>query len=380
MVHGAKGTLRAVPVRWSNPGALDGAAATALLRSAERGTTEMLAALDGTPLLVVDLGDHPDLRTRPPQRLAGVVVGVLHRPAGEPAPAGVDVALCTGPSGQEPPGWVATQDPDAALDRLATATARSPRAAAILCEVLRLGEALPLADAGGADTGLLVESLAYSTLQSGPELGTWLATREATRPGTPPAVETEPAVVIERRGDQLWLTLNRPHVRNAVDARLRDELVTALALAATDPTVTAVHLAGAGPDFSSGGDLREFGTRPDGATAHLVRTTRSPASLLARLSGRTVAHLHGQCVGAGIELPAFAGRVVATADTVVWLPELGFGLMPGAGGTVSVARRIGRQRTAWLALSGARMRAPAALAWGLVDEVVPSERADLAPG
>ena len=49
------------------------------------------------------------------------------------------------------------------------------------------------------------------------------------------------------------------------------------------------------------------------------------------------------------------------------LPELGMGLVPGAGGTVSLPRRIGRQRTAWLALSGERIDAETALAWGLVD-------------
>jgi enoyl-CoA hydratase/carnithine racemase len=79
--------------------------------------------------------------------------------------------------------------------------------------------------------------------------------------------------------------------------------------------------------------------------------------------------VHGACVGAGVELPAFAARVVARADARFWLPELGLGLVPGAGGTVSLPRRIGRQRTAWLALSGRPIDARTALAWGLIDEV-----------
>ena len=56
------------------------------------------------------------------------------------------------------------------------------------------------------------------------------------------------------------------------------------------------------------------------------------------------------------------------------LPEVGLGLVPGAGGTVSLPRRIGRQRTAWLALVGRRLAAEEALAWGLVDEVAPRRR------
>ena len=76
-------------------------------------------------------------------------------------------------------------------------------------------------------------------------------------------------------------------------------------------------------------------------------------------------------MGAGIEVPAFAGRVVATADAAIALPELGAGLVPGAGGTVSIPRRIGRHRTALLGLTGSPIDAPTALAWGLVDAVEP---------
>jgi enoyl-CoA hydratase/carnithine racemase len=74
-------------------------------------------------------------------------------------------------------------------------------------------------------------------------------------------------------------------------------------------------------------------------------------------------------VGSGIELPAFAGRVLAAPDTQVRLPELALGLIPGAGGTVSITARIGRHRTALLGLTGAPVDADTALAWGLVDEL-----------
>jgi enoyl-CoA hydratase/carnithine racemase len=130
-----------------------------------------------------------------------------------------------------------------------------------------------------------------------------------------------------------------------------------------------VILRGAGPAFCGGGDLAEFGTLPDPATAHGIRSTRSPGRLLAQCAERVRAELHGACVGAGIELPAFARRVVATRDAFFQLPELGMGLVPGAGGTVSLPRRIGRQRTAYLALSGLRLDADTAHRWGLVDEI-----------
>ena len=79
--------------------------------------------------------------------------------------------------------------------------------------------------------------------------------------------------------------------------------------------------------------------------------------------------MHGACIGAGVELPAFAARVVASEGAFFQLPELSMGLVPGAGGTASLPGRIGRQRTAWMALTGERVDLVMALRWGLVDEV-----------
>jgi enoyl-CoA hydratase/carnithine racemase len=151
---------------------------------------------------------------------------------------------------------------------------------------------------------------------------------------------------------------------------MRDALTAALAAAAREPGVRVV-LAGAGPDFCTGGDLDEFGSRPDPAIAHLVRLTRSPALLLHQMSARATALLHGACLGAGIELPAFAGQVIAAGDARLGLPELRLGLIPGAGGTVSLTRRISRWRTAYLALTGLSLSAEDALSWGLIDAITP---------
>jgi enoyl-CoA hydratase/carnithine racemase len=136
-----------------------------------------------------------------------------------------------------------------------------------------------------------------------------------------------------------------------------------------DPSIAHVDLYGNGPAFCSGGDLAEFGTSRDPAQAHLLRVARSPAALLQLCGPRVTAHLHGACVGVGVEPAAFAGRVLAAPDTVVRLPEVGMGLIPGAGGTASLPVRVGRERTAYLALTGVPLSAEEALGWGLVDEV-----------
>jgi len=251
----------------------------------------------------------------------------------------------------------------AALAALRASVAANPLASLTLVQLLRWSGALCPADA------VLAESLAYSALQSGPEFAAWLRQRPPRRPRAP---EPGAAVRVSRCGGRLMLQLNRPAKRNAFSAEMRDALCEALQLALRDESLRSVELRGAGAAFCSGGDLDEFGTLPDPVTAHAVRSTRSPALLLAACAPRARAWLHGACVGAGVELPAFCARVAAHPDAFFALPEVGMGLVPGAGGTASLPRRIGRQRTAWLALSGARIDAGTALRWGLVDELAPT--------
>jgi len=264
------------------------------------------------------------------------------------------------------PAFDVVVESDEELARIAETAARTPIAAATCAQLLRLGAWRDL------EAGLVAESLAYATLQGGPEFAAWLAARREARAGRPARGAPEAAPLrVARDGERLRLTLDRPARRNAFSAALRDALVEALALAAEDASLREIVLDGAGPAFCAGGDLDEFGTRPDPATAHAVRTTRSAARALAACAPRVVAVVHGACVGAGLELAAFAGRVRVRPDARFALPELALGLVPGAGGTVSLPRRIGRHRTAWLALTGTAIDATTALDWGLADELAP---------
>jgi enoyl-CoA hydratase/carnithine racemase len=153
---------------------------------------------------------------------------------------------------------------------------------------------------------------------------------------------------------------------------MRDGLIDALRVAVADSALHEVRISGRGASFCSGGDLSEFGSAPDPVTAHLVRSSRSVGAWMARCAQKITADVHGRCIGAGIELAAFAGHVRASQDTLISLPEVQMGLIPGAGGTFSIARRIGRHRSAYLALSGCAISAQTALEWGLVDELAMS--------
>jgi enoyl-CoA hydratase/carnithine racemase len=258
------------------------------------------------------------------------------------------------------PPWadVAAEDGVAAVDDVLGVVERNPVAATALVLCLRQGS-------GSLGQGLVAESATYSVLQAGAEFKKW----RAERPVRAHQPEPGPAVRVVRQGGRLDLVLNRPHVRNALDRALRDGLLEGLALAAADPSLTEVVLRGEGPSFCSGGDLDEFGSFTNPASAHVVRLATSIGRSIDALGPRLVAVVHGPCAGSGVELPAFAARVVARPDFTAALPEVGLGLIPGAGGTVSITRRVGRHRMALLSLSGRRITATTALGWGLVDAV-----------
>lgn len=306
--------------------------------------------------MAVDLDGAPP----PPPELAAAVaslpVVILGLRTGEPDPGSI---------GHADPGWielidVAVDPTSGEAGDLEATLASNPIASTTVALLLRGSARRTLPD------GLVAESAAYSTLQAGPEFARWRAEHPIRRR----ADSAEPRVRCDRHGAALEVVLTRPAAANALDALMRDHLHDVLLLALADPSIERVVLSGEGPSFCSGGDLNEFGSRSDPASAHLVRLHRSLARLLAALGPRLTARVHGACMGSGVELPAFAAHVEASADARFALPEIGLGLLPGAGGTVSLPARIGRHRTAWLALTGRSIDAATARSWGLVDEVV----------
>ena len=174
---------------------------------------------------------------------------------------------------------------------------------------------------------------------------------------------------VMREAGSLCVVLDDPARRNAFSGRMREALLDAMELAEADPTIESVTLRGSGPAFCAGGDLDEFGTAKDLVAAYMVRLARAPWRVIDRIASKVTVYAHGACVGAGTEIAAYAGRVVAAPDAFFALPEVRMGLVPGAGGSVSVPRRIGRWRAAWLMLTGDRLPAATALRWGLADDI-----------
>ena len=302
------------------------------------------ALLDG-PLAFVDLaatGEAPDQLALPPCPVIGL------GDAAHPLAASLDAVI-------EPPVSAAG---------LAEQVLAMPLAAAVIVQLLRLLPSLPPGEA------LTAESLAYAVLQGSAEHRGWLAARERA------VQRSEGAVQLVRSGARLTVTLDHPASGNAIDRAMRDALYDAFTLASLDPDLRQISLRGAGRTFSLGAELGEFGTTSDPALAHDIRARTLPAHALARCADKLDVHVQGCCVGAGLEMAAWARRFTAAPDAWFQLPELAMGILPGAGGCVSLTRRIGRQRTVLLILSGKRISARQALGWGLIDVIVDQPPAD----
>lgn len=244
-----------------------------------------------------------------------------------------------------------------ALESVVRAIVAQPFPAAAFCQLLRATAQMTVHDA------IMMESLTYAALQASNDHLQW---RRKHQPGV---VASAGAIDVERDGDCLIVTMNRPDERNAIDRHMRDALREAFELVRLDHSIGKVELCGAGRFFSVGADLREFGTTLDPLTAHAIRMRTLPCIPMARRAEIFNVHINGGAVGSGLELAAFAGRVTCSSESWFQLPEMSMGILPGAGGCVSIPRRIGRQRTALLVLSGKRINAETALRWGLVDAI-----------
>jgi enoyl-CoA hydratase len=174
------------------------------------------------------------------------------------------------------------------------------------------------------------------------------------------------------------VTLDRPEVLNAYNVAMRDDLYAALGAADEDPEVRALVLRGRGPAFSTGGDVREFGTAPSPIVARAVRWRRDVWGRLLALRAATVAAVHGYAVGGGMEMALLCDLCVAADDARFALPETGLGMIPGVGGTQTLPRHAGLARALGLVLTGGWLDARAAQAAGLVQRVVPRAELDLA--
>ncbi|MCA4759087.1 enoyl-CoA hydratase/isomerase family protein [Mycobacterium sp. SMC-2] len=170
------------------------------------------------------------------------------------------------------------------------------------------------------------------------------------------------------------VSLNRPHRHNAVTDALFDALSTTVRRYLDDPAVGCLLLRGEGPSFCSGRDTAELGHRAGGEDDFtFVRAHQRLRLDMLDATKPIVAAVQGAALGGGFEM-ALAADIRIIADNAVFgLPEVELGLVPDTGGTQILPALVGPARAKYLVLSGTRIDAATAYAWGLAEELVPAD-------
>lgn len=187
-------------------------------------------------------------------------------------------------------------------------------------------------------------------------------------------------ISLEREGDVVRLTLNRPDKLNAQTVAMWQYLARLGAELAVDNTIRVLVVAGAGRSFSAGIDITTFTAAPEDAAAASDTAPMSGVDSILAIQRAftwleeapypTVAKVQGHAFGAGMQLALACDIRIAADDAKMGLLELNWGLMPDLGGTVWLPRLVGPAKALELMLTGARLPADELLALGIVNRVV----------
>jgi len=181
------------------------------------------------------------------------------------------------------------------------------------------------------------------------------------------------SVLLEVRAPLAWITVNRPEKLNALNREVVTGIARAAEAALADPAVRVLAVTGAGEKaFVAGADIAEMAAMGPAEAQEFSRFLQRALDLLERAGKPVLAAVNGFALGGGCEL-AMACHVRLAADTASFgQPEVGLGLIPGAGGTQRLPRLVGRGKALDLILTGERIPAAEAHRIGLVDRIVPA--------
>lgn len=168
-----------------------------------------------------------------------------------------------------------------------------------------------------------------------------------------------------------YITLNRPSVLNALNQQMMADIVTALEGFEEDDNVSATIIHGNGRAFAAGADVNELAT----ATPVELEQTNQFAvwDRIMQIKKPVIAAVHGFAFGGGFELALLCDVIFAAEDTTFAFPEIHLGVMPSAGGTQRLTKRMGKAKAIeWLWL-GEPMTAKEALQYGVINRIIPGE-------
>jgi len=178
-------------------------------------------------------------------------------------------------------------------------------------------------------------------------------------------------LVVSKNKSIVYLTLNRPHVLNAVNSDLLLDLRTELIKLKNDTTVKGIFITGSGEKaFSAGADIEFLNSASPLEVRELAELAISVNSQIENLGKTSIALINGFALGGGLELAESCMLRLAVSSAKLGHPEVRIGAVAGWGGTTRLPRLIGKGRAAELLLTGKMISAEKALEMGLVNLVV----------
>jgi enoyl-CoA hydratase len=181
---------------------------------------------------------------------------------------------------------------------------------------------------------------------------------------------TTETIIVEQRGRVGIVRLNRPQALNALNATLRNELLSAVEALDADADVGCILITGSDKAFAAGADIKEMA---DKSYIDIFRADyAADYERLTRVRKPVVAAVAGFALGGGCELAMMCDFIIAADNAKFGQPEIKLGIIPGIGGTQRLARAVGKAKAMDLVLTGRMMDAAEAERSGLVARVVPA--------
>lgn len=186
---------------------------------------------------------------------------------------------------------------------------------------------------------------------------------------------SESVVLVDRNDAVATVTLNRPGARNALSQELRKSLWQAMTELEADESVAAIVLTGADPAFCAGLDLKELASTAGAALAETgaagdTTTARGP---IPQMATPVIGAINGVAITGGFEVALACDFLIASERAAFADTHARMGIMPGWGLTVLLPEAVGYRRAKELSTTGNFLDAQTALAWGLVNHVVPHD-------
>ena len=182
---------------------------------------------------------------------------------------------------------------------------------------------------------------------------------------------TDDLVIIEIKDRVGLLRLNRPQVLNAVNFQLLDTLMSALLELDEDPQIGALVITGSERGFAAGADIQEMASAS--AIEMFLRDRIAQFDRIRQVKKPVIAAVSGYCLGGGNELAMSCDMIIASETARFGQPEITIGVIPGAGGTQRLPRRVGKALAMEMILNNRTLTAQEALQYGLINRVVPVE-------